>query len=83
MITLAPTTLEGHGVRLEPLSTLHVDALVDAASDGRLWELWFTSVPTPDQTASYVANALAGFDAGSLTSKIKLLYITTDLKFTF
>jgi len=66
MITLAPITLEGHGVRLEPLGPQHRDGLVAAATDGRLWELWFTSVPEPDQTATYIANALDGQKAGHM-----------------
>jgi RimJ/RimL family protein N-acetyltransferase len=66
MITLAPITLEGHGVRLEPLSPQHRDGLVAAATDGRLWELWFTSVPEPDQAATYIANALDGQKAGHM-----------------
>ena len=60
MITPSPTTLEGHGVRLEPLGPEHHDGLVAAASDGRLWELWFTSVPEPARTAEYITDALAG-----------------------
>ena len=66
MITLAPITLEGHGVRLEPLRADHRDGLVAAATDGRLWELWFTSVPEPDQAATYIANALDGQKAGHM-----------------
>jgi RimJ/RimL family protein N-acetyltransferase len=64
MIVLAPVTLEGHGIRLEPLGPEHRDALAAAASDGRLWELWFTSVPEPERVASYIADALAAQDAG-------------------
>ena len=60
MIHPVPATLEGHGVRLEPLAVEHRDALAAAAADGRLWELWFTSVPTPEETAGYIAQALAG-----------------------
>ena len=30
------------------------------ASDGRLWELWFTSVPTPQEAAGYIDDALTG-----------------------
>ncbi len=37
-----------------------------AASDGRLWELWFTSVPAPDETAAYISTALAGQEAGHM-----------------
>ena len=60
MLTIAPVTLEGHGVRLEPLAVSHEAGLIKAAADGRLWELWFTSVPPADQTAAYIATALAG-----------------------
>jgi len=48
-----PVTLEGHGVRLEPLGPEHGDGLSAAAADGKLWELWFTSVPGPGETADY------------------------------
>jgi RimJ/RimL family protein N-acetyltransferase len=61
-----PLILEGHGVRLEPLGREHAAALREAAADGRLWELWFTSVPEPEQTETYVAQALAGRDAGHM-----------------
>ena len=60
MITVSPVTLEGHGVRLEPLTPEHRDKLVAAATDGQLWELWFTSVPTPEEAAGYINDALYG-----------------------
>jgi RimJ/RimL family protein N-acetyltransferase len=66
MITLAPITLEGHGVRLEPLAASHEAALREAASDGKLYELWYTAVPAPDLTAKYIADALAGQQAGHM-----------------
>jgi N-acetyltransferase len=66
MIHPKPVTLEGHGVRLEPLSREHHDGLVAAASDGRLWELWFTSVPEPEQAHAYISGALAGLEAGHM-----------------
>jgi len=55
-----PVTLEGNGVRLEPLTSDHRDGLAAAASDGRLWELWYTSVPSPESTDTYIADALVG-----------------------
>ena len=61
-----PVTLEGHGVRLEPLAREHRDALAKAAADGELWRLWFTSVPEPQQTEAYITKALAGRDAGHM-----------------
>jgi RimJ/RimL family protein N-acetyltransferase len=66
MIDIAPVTLEGHGVRLEPLAPEHEPDLAAAAADGRLWELWFTSVPAPGETARYIADALAGRSAGHM-----------------
>lgn len=66
MITLAPVTLEGHGVRLEPLTAGHATALTAAATDGRLWELWYTNVPEPDGMGAYIAEALEGERAGHM-----------------
>jgi RimJ/RimL family protein N-acetyltransferase len=61
-----PVTLEGHAVRLEPLSREHEKGLVEAAKDGRLWELWFTSVPEPEKAQAYIDTALAGQKAGHM-----------------
>jgi RimJ/RimL family protein N-acetyltransferase len=66
MIDPRPVVLEGRGVRLEPLRTDHEEALLAAATDGKLWELWFTSVPGPGEIAPYIANALAGQAAGHM-----------------
>ena len=66
MITLEPTTLEGHGVRLEPLTAAHERDIAKAATDGRLWELWYTAVPAPQETAAYIATALEGQRAGHM-----------------
>jgi N-acetyltransferase len=52
-------TLEGQDVRLVPLRLEHGDALLQAASDGRLWELWYTMVPGPATMDAYLAQALA------------------------
>jgi N-acetyltransferase len=66
MIKLQPIPLEGHGMRLEPLAAEHEHDLVAAASDGKLWELWFTSVPSPEETHAYIATALAGQKDGHM-----------------
>jgi RimJ/RimL family protein N-acetyltransferase len=66
VISLTPVTLEGHGVRLEPLAPAHEAGIRAAASDGRLFELWFTSVPAPDQVAAYIAAANEGMAAGHM-----------------
>jgi RimJ/RimL family protein N-acetyltransferase len=51
---------------LEPLAHGHHDGLAVAAADGRLWELWFTAVPEPEQTHAYIADALAGQKDGHM-----------------
>ena len=61
-----PITLEGNGILLEPLDARHEEELSRAATDGKLWELWFTAVPAPGQTRDYIATALAGQEAGHM-----------------
>ena len=51
-------TLRGAHVRLEPLEMAHARGLRAAVADGRLWELHYTSVPTPDDMATYVRATL-------------------------
>ena len=75
MIHPEPATLEGHGVRLEPLEEKHRDGLAAAAADGKLWELFFTSVPEPDKTSKYVEDALKGQQQGDM-----LPWAVRDLK---
>jgi N-acetyltransferase len=60
MIHPQPVTLERDGIRLEPLGPEHEAAMKDAVADGRLWDLWFTSVPSPDEVAAYIDTALQG-----------------------
>lgn len=62
----APIILSGHGVRLEPLAVTHLEALRAVAADGRLWELWFTTVPDADETAGYIETALDGQRTGQM-----------------
>ena len=75
MIDLRPIELEGHGVRLEPLALHHRDGLAAAAADGKLWELWFTSVPRPEETDSYIKEALSGQELGHM-----LPWVVRDMK---
>jgi N-acetyltransferase len=74
MIDLKPTTLERDGIRLEPITLDHHDGLVAAASDGNLWELWYTTVPEPTKARSYIEAALDGQKAGHM-----LPWIVRDL----
>jgi RimJ/RimL family protein N-acetyltransferase len=66
VIAPKPVTLEGHGVRLEALEVRHEADLAKAAADGKLWELWFTSVPEPAHTAAYISTALKGQAEGHM-----------------
>ncbi len=63
---LKPVTLTGDVVTLTPLTPADAPALAAAASDGRLWELWYTSVPTVEGMAADVEARLAQQDAGTM-----------------
>lgn len=56
-------TLSGTRMRLEPLALEHIDALIEAATDGELWRLWFTSIPEPAGMRAHVETVLARRDA--------------------
>jgi RimJ/RimL family protein N-acetyltransferase len=66
MITVTPVTLEGSGIRLEPLSVNHRQGIEAAVADGRLWELWYTRIPEPKDVQEYISSALAGQQAGHM-----------------
>jgi RimJ/RimL family protein N-acetyltransferase len=57
-------TLEGHHVRLEPLSRAHAESLITAASDGVLWNSTVTIVPSRATITAYIEAALNGQAAG-------------------
>lgn len=59
MAFLFPITLAGELVTLEPLAREHHDELVTAASDGELWNLWYTSVPRPAEMAAEIDRRLS------------------------
>lgn len=61
---LTPVTLERAPVRLVPLTLDHEAGLKQAAADGQLWQLRYTSVPEPEQTRAYIEQALAAQAAG-------------------
>ena len=66
MIHVRPVTLEHAGIRLEPMTAAHDVEVAAASADGRLWELWFTAVPAPEDVASYIATALRGQQDGHM-----------------
>jgi len=61
-----PVTLTGSRATLEPLSTGQAAGLREAAADGDLHRLWYTSVPSPDRVEAEIARRLGLQDAGSM-----------------
>jgi RimJ/RimL family protein N-acetyltransferase len=64
MSFVQPVILSGRGVELVPLALDHEAGLRAAAADGELWKLRVTSVPEPEQTTTYIEDALKARDAG-------------------
>jgi RimJ/RimL family protein N-acetyltransferase len=58
MAFIEPVTLKGEHATLEPLAAGHEAGLRDAAADGELWRLWYTTVSPPDKMGDYIARAL-------------------------
>ncbi|QTN27444.1 GNAT family N-acetyltransferase [Rhodoferax sp. AJA081-3] len=65
MAFVEPVTLSARGVDLVPLTLAHEEGLRAAAADGALWTIRVTSVPEPEQTRSYIDNALSQREAGN------------------
>ncbi|MEO7838849.1 MAG: GNAT family protein [Anaerolineales bacterium] len=55
---IEPVTLSGTRILLEPLSLEHLDGLSAAVKDGELWNLWYTSIPSPEKAQAYIETAL-------------------------
>ncbi len=51
--------LEGELVKLIPLAKAHKNDLLEAAADGELWDLWYTSVPSAETIEAYIDFALS------------------------
>ena len=63
---ISPLTLTGRHVTLVPLAAEHAPALAEAARDGELWRLWYTSVPAPDQMDVEIERRLGLLGTGSM-----------------
>lgn len=63
---LEPITLRGEHVVLEPLSLARHDELVEAVSDGKLWNLWYTFIPTPQQLKADIEKRLEQQHKGTM-----------------
>ncbi|KVQ56928.1 GNAT family N-acetyltransferase [Burkholderia territorii] len=59
-------TLVGERIMLRPLDASDRQALLDAAADGRLWNLKVTVVPGEDTVDAYIDAALQGRAAGTV-----------------
>ena len=66
MAFVEPIALRGKHAILEPLVEAHLAELKSAAADGELWNLWFTSVPTPTEAAANIAFRLGERERGTM-----------------
>ncbi|MCL4113555.1 UNVERIFIED_CONTAM: hypothetical protein GTU68_011207 [Idotea baltica] len=72
---LKEVELIGDLVKLEPLKASHKEALLAAACDGELWNLWYTWVPSEKDIDSFIDIALS-----QRANNIALPFVVVDLK---
>jgi len=65
-LSLAAITLQGQHALLEPLALAHETEAQAAVQDGRLWELWYTTIPAPQAMRAEIERRLALQAAGSM-----------------
>lgn len=58
--------LEGDYVRLEPLSHERAEELSAACEDGKLHELWYTAIPSPESMKAEIDRRIGLYTAGSM-----------------
>ena len=58
--------LVGPRIRLRPMDANDADALVYAASDGELWKMKSTVIPSRDTVYDYIETAIEGREAGTV-----------------
>lgn len=61
-----PVTLTGRSGSLVPLQMSHADALTEAAADGELYRLWYTSVPSPERVPAEIERRLGLMAEGKM-----------------
>lgn len=66
MAWLQPITLKSSYATLEPLGQGHAPDLIEATSDGQLWNLWYTSVPGPEEMKDEIDRRLRLQAEGSM-----------------
>ncbi|MHA6307433.1 GNAT family N-acetyltransferase [Hafnia paralvei] len=57
--------LKGKLVELHPMQVEHRQSIIDAASDGQLWEMTLTVIPSPQTIDQYLNRAFENRDNGS------------------
>ncbi len=60
---LLNTELHVDTFSLVPMTSKHSDAITKATSDGELWKLWYTGVPSPNSVNKYIEFALSEKEA--------------------
>lgn len=63
---LDPVSFEGKHGALVPLSQDHAEDLIDAVSDGDLWKLWYTAVPSPEGMRAEIDRRLSLQSVGKM-----------------
>ncbi|WP_309065712.1 GNAT family N-acetyltransferase [Microbacterium sp.] len=67
LVPPAPVTLTGRLVEMRPLAREHRDGLIEAVSEGDLWQnAWYTSVPAPDGVAGEIERRLGLLEKGEM-----------------
>ena len=61
-----PVTLRGQHATLEPLTLAHEAEAIEAARDGELWKLWYTSVPAPEKMREGIEGRLRLQEKGTM-----------------
>jgi RimJ/RimL family protein N-acetyltransferase len=59
-------TLKGQYATLEPLALVHEHDIRLAIADGELWNLWFTTIPKPEDVRAYIEQLLSHREQGSM-----------------
>lgn len=66
MSWISPVTLKGQYGQLVPLSLEHANDLREAAADGELHKLWYTSVPAPERVETEIERRLGLQQKGTM-----------------
>ncbi|AZV79671.1 N-acetyltransferase [Parasedimentitalea marina] len=61
-----PVTLKGNIATLAPLDQSHAADLAEASADGALHQLWYTTVPSPNDVPAEITRRLTLCDQGTM-----------------